>query len=248
MLTNSGNAFIWVIIAVVIVGGAYLVMRNGTAPTSETLNPTAPATVVNVDQAQETSDTAMTFFVTSTNPGTGANFGGLAGADRHCQELAEAAGAGERTWRAYLSTTASAGQVAINARDRIGTGPWHNAAGVLIANTVAQLHDNNNINKQTALSETGQTIKGRGDTPNEHDILTGSSSDGIAATGTDDTTCSNWTSESEGSAIVGHHDRQGLDTNPPALSWNSSHASRGCSLDNLRTTGGAGLLYCFAAE
>ena len=191
----------------------------------------------------------MSFFVTSTNPGQGANFGGLAGADRHCQALATTAGAGHRTWRAYLSTTASGGGAAVNARDRIGRGPWQNARGVVIARSVDELHGTNNLSKQTALSEKGETISGRGDAVNLHDILTGSTPDGRAATSaTGDTTCRNWTSGAEGSAIVGHHDRVGLRDDEPSRSWNSSHGSRGCSMEALRTTGGGGLLYCFAAD
>jgi hypothetical protein len=189
----------------------------------------------------------MTFFIASANPGNGANFGGLAGADKHCQTLAAAAGAGGRTWRAYLSTTAASGQAAVNARDRIGAGPWHNAKGVQVAATVADLHsDSNKLSKENSLTEKGAMVNGRGDKPNQHDILTGSQLDGTAASGTDDTTCANWTSAAAGSAFVGHHDRQGGGTNP--TSWNSAHASKGCSLDNLRGTGGEGLIYCFAAK
>lgn len=186
----------------------------------------------------------MTFFITST-PGQGGNLGGLEGADRHCQSLAAAAGAGARTWRAYLSTQ---GAGAVNARDRIGRGPWQNARGAVIAKDLAELHGTNNITKQTALTETGATVNGRGDTPNQHDILTGSQADGTAFAGDADRTCGNWTKGGEGSAMVGHHDRQGLNTDPPALSWNSSHPSRGCDLPSLRATGGNGLLYCFAAN
>lgn len=185
------------------------------------------------------------FFVTSANPGQGANFGGLAGADRHCQALATAAGAGSRTWRAYLSTT---GPGAVNARDRIGRGPWHNAKGVAIAGSVDELHGTNQLTKATALTEKGETVMGRGDATNLHDILTGSGPDGRAVAGTQDTTCRNWTSGGEGSALVGHHDRVGLRDDEPSRSWNSSHASRGCGLDALKTTGGGGLLYCFAAN
>ncbi len=186
----------------------------------------------------------MSFFITSA-PLEGGNLGGLAGADRHCQALATAAGAGARTWRAYLSTQ---GAGAVNARDRIGRGPWQNARGVVIANTVAELHGTNNLTKQTALTETGAVVNGRGDTPNQHDILTGSQADGTAFTGDADRTCGNWTKGGEGSAMVGHHDRMGLNTEPPALSWNSSHPSRGCDLPSLRATGGNGLIYCFAAN
>jgi hypothetical protein len=190
----------------------------------------------------------MSFFVTSAGSGKGADFGGLEGADKHCQALAAAAGAGAKNWRAYLSTSASGTTPAVNAKDRIGKGPWQNAKGVVIAKDVGELHGNNNLTKQTALNERGAVVNGRGDTPNQHDILTGTQPDGTAFAGADDKTCSNWTKSGEGSAIVGHHDRTGLDTSPPALSWNSSHPTRGCSDDALRSTGGAGYLYCFAAD
>jgi hypothetical protein len=188
----------------------------------------------------------MSFFVTSSGNGNGANFGGLEGADRHCQTLATAAGAGSKTWRAYLSTTATGGSAAVHARDRIGTGPWRNAKGTVIARDVEDLHGpGNNLNKQTALTEKGDVVSGSGDSPNMHDILTGSRPDGRAG----DLTCSNWTSSStEGAATVGHHDRKGLDESAAAKSWNSSHDTRGCSQDALKSTGGAGLLYCFAAK
>lgn len=192
-----------------------------------------------------------TFFVTSVGSGKGADLGGLEGADRHCQSLAEAAGIRGKIWRAYLSTQASGGTPAVNARDRIGRGPWQNAKGVVIAKDVADLHSaNNNLNKQTALTEKGEMVKGRGDTPNEHDMLTGSQPDGTAFASTQDMTCGNWTkSGADGAAMLGHHDRTGLDESPPAKSWNSSHASRGgCSQDALKSTGGAGLFYCFAAN
>ncbi len=186
----------------------------------------------------------MSFFVTSTGSGQGANLGGLAGADAHCQKLASAAGAGSRTWRAYLSTNAVGGASATNARDRIGNGPWRNAKGVVVANSVDDLHAGNNITKQTALTESGAVINGRGDTPNMHDILTGSSPDGRATA----QTCSNWTTSGDGMAIVGHHDKTGLDESVAAKSWNSSHPSRACGQDALKATGGAGLLYCFATN
>ncbi|WP_157270907.1 lectin [Azohydromonas aeria] len=192
----------------------------------------------------------MTFFVTSTGLGRGADLGGLAGADRHCQALAEDVKAGNRNWRAYLSTSAAPGQPAVNARDRIGPGPWRNAKGVVIAENVAQLHSaNNNLNKQTALTEKGDVVNGRGDTPNLHDVLTGTQADGTAfpASG-NDMTCRNWTHSGEGAAMVGHHDRIGLNDSAEARSWNASHPSRGCSQDALKATGGAGLLYCFAAQ
>lgn len=192
----------------------------------------------------------MTFFVTSTGMGKGADLGGLAGADAHCQQLAEAAGAGGHTWRAYLSTSATAGQPVVNARDRIGKGPWQNAKGVVVANDVAHLHgDSNNLNKETGLDERGMPVKGRGDQPNMHDILTGSQADGTAFVGAEDRTCGNWTSSTTGAAMVGHHDSVGLDDSAAARSWNTSHPSRGgCSIEALASSGGAGLFYCFAAD
>jgi hypothetical protein len=188
------------------------------------------------------------FFVTSAGSGKGADLGGLAGADKICQSLAQSAAAGSRTWRAYLSSSASGGARAVNARDRIGRGPWYNVKGDLIARNVDDLHDNANITKQTALTEKGAVVNGRGDKPNMHDILTGSDSQGRAFPGKSDTTCSNWTGSGDGSAQVGHHDRQGLNNQANMLSWNQSHPSRGCSQDNLRATGGNGLFYCFAAK
>ena len=187
---------------------------------------------------------SMSFFVTSTGVGDGANLGGLEGADAHCQKLAEAAGSTGRTWHAYLST---GGDGAVNARDRIGSGPWVNAKGVQIAANLDELHgDANKINKETALDERGNTVKGRGDEPNQHDILTGSQRDGTAFAGTEDMTCKNWTSNGEGAAMVGHHDLIG---NPQNINfWNFSHPSRGCSQANLEGTGGAGFLYCFATN
>lgn len=193
-------------------------------------------------QAQEN---AMSFFVTSSGLGKGGNLGGLEGADRHCQALGQAAGA-RKTWRAYLSTQGPSG---VNAKDRIGNGPWFNAKGVQVAANVADLHsDNNKINKETALDERGAPIKGRGDTPNQHDILTGSQRDGIAVSGSEDATCSNWTSsaDGQGSAMVGHHDLIG---NPQGINfWNNSHKTPGCAPANLQRVGGAGLLYCFATN
>jgi hypothetical protein len=192
---------------------------------------------------------AMTFFITSAGPGNGGDLGGLDGADRHCQTLAQVAGAGGKTWRAYLSTQ---GANAVNAKDRIGRGPWQNAKGTVIAKDVAELHGTNNLTKQTALSEKGDPINGRGDTPNRHDILTGSQPDGTAFAGADDRTCGNWTKSGAGAAMVGHHDRMGLNEEPPAKSWNSSHPSRGpdggCAQSDLRGTGGDGLFYCFATN
>ena len=200
-------------------------------------------------QAPQRDAKAMTFFVTSTGPGKGGDLGGLAGADQHCQKLATAAGAAPRTWRAYLSTQPAAGsEQAVNARDRIGTGPWRNAKGVVIANNVTELHGTNNLTKLTALTEKGDVVNGRGDTPNMHDILTGSQPDGTAIAGSVDTTCGNWTKSGEGAAMVGHSDRTGLDESVPAKSWNSSHQSRGCSVDALKATGGDARIYCFAAN
>jgi hypothetical protein len=197
---------------------------------------------------QSNEDTSLSFFITSVGPGDGANLGGLAGADAHCQKLAAAAGAGSKTWRAYLSTSASGNQAAVNARDRIGKGPWYNAKGVRIAADAAELHgDKNNLTKETQLTEKGEVVNGRGDSPNKHDILTGSQLDGTAfAADAGDKTCRNWTSNGEGSAQVGHHDRTGGGENPS--SWNAAHGSKGCSQANLRGTGGDGLFYCFAAR
>ena len=187
----------------------------------------------------------MGFFVTSVGVGQGANLGGLEGADAHCAKLAGAAGSAGRTWRAYLSTQVEEGR-AISARDRIGSGPWYNATGELIAVDLDQLHISPNIVKRTALDENGKLVNGRGNKPNRHDILTGSKDDGTAYFPWEkgDHTCSNWTSAGEGSAQVGHHDRHGGGN----ISWTSAHASRGCSQENLTSTGGAGLLYCFAAD
>ena len=191
---------------------------------------------------------AMTFFVTSTGSGKGADFGGLAGADKHCQTLAAAVGAGGRTRHAYLSASAAGGTPAVNARDRIGAGPWQNAKGVVVARNVDELHGTNNLTKQTALTEKGEVSNGRGDNPNKHDILTGSMPDGRAYTDGADHTCGNWTKSGDGAAQVGHHDRVGLGTPEAAQSWNSSHPTNGCSDPALVTTGGAGLLYCFATN
>ena len=190
-----------------------------------------------------------TFFITSTGSGKGADLGGLAGADQHCQHLAQAAGLSNKTWHAYLSTQ---GAGAVNARERIGKGPWKNAKGEVIAKDVAELHGTNNINKQTALTEKGDTVNARGDTPNMHDILTGSQPDGTAFAGADDRTCGNWTKSGQGAAMVGHHDRQGLRDDDASKSWNSSHPSRGpeggCSQNDLKSTGGNGLFFCFAEK
>jgi len=197
-------------------------------------------------QAQQSS---MSFFVTSTGIGKGADLGGLEGADKFCQALATAVGAGGKTWRAYLSTQATGSVPAVNAKDRIGKGPWQNAKGVVVAKDVAELHGNNNLNKQTALTEKGEIANGRGDTPNQHDMLTGSQPDGTAFPPGDDKTCGNWTkSGDEGSAIVGHHDRTGTAPPPFDVSWNSSHPTKGCSNPALAAPGGAGKMYCFAAN
>ena len=196
-----------------------------------------------------TPQNSMTFFVTSTDGGKGADLGGLSGADRHCQKLAQAAGAGNRTWRAYLSNSATGSQPAVNAIDRIGRGPWQNAKGAVIATDIENLHGANNLTKQTALTEKGEIVKGRGDKPNMHDILTGSQTNGLAFPPGRDMTCGNWTkSGAGGAAQVGHGDRQGITDDYYGRSWNSSHLSRGCSLDALKSSGGAGLLYCFAVN
>jgi hypothetical protein len=192
----------------------------------------------------QTSPEKMSFFITSSGPGNGAALGGLKGADQHCQNLAKAVGS-TKTWRAYLSAAPSGGQPAVNARDRIGKGPWINAKGVVVATSVADLHsDNNKLSKENSITEKGEVVNGRGDTPNQHDILTGSQLDGTLTPGDADTTCKNWTSTGEGSANVGHHDRQGGGTNP--TSWNFAHGSKGCTQANLVATGGAGKFYCFA--
>jgi hypothetical protein len=196
----------------------------------------------------QNADPKMSYFITSAGSGNGAALGGLAGADAHCQSLAKAVGAGNKTWHAYLSAAAADGKPAVNAKDRIGKGPWYNAKGVMVAKDVADLHGaNNNLKKETSISEKGEVLNGRGDTPNQHDILTGSQLDGTAfADPASDHTCKNWTSSGDGSAEVGHHDRQGGGTNP--TSWNSAHPSRGCSQANLVSTGGAGRFYCFAVN
>jgi len=191
----------------------------------------------------------MSFFITSVGPGKGGNLGGLSGADQQCQLLGATAGAGTKTWRAYLSTQ---GAGAVNARDRIGGGPWLNAKGLIVAKNLAELHGQNDINKQTALTEKGEPVKGRGDTPNMHDILTGSQPNGTAFPAGEDRTCGNWTKSGEGAAMVGHHDRQGLSDDDASKSWNSSHPSRGpdggCSQNDLKSTGGNGFFYCFATK
>ena len=199
--------------------------------------------------AVQAQQAGMSFFVTSVGNGNGADLGGLDGADAHCLALAKAAGSTAANWRAYLSTTAPGGEAGINARDRIGKGPWQNAKGVIVAKSIDDLHSNANIiNKETALTEKGEVVSGRGDAVNTHDILTGSDPQGLYSTSGGDTTCGNWTKSAEGSAIVGHHDRAGLKETRHMKSWNSSHGSRGCSQDLLKASGGAGLFYCFLAD
>ena len=208
-------------------------------------------------QSAQTQSATTTFFVTSAGPGKGGDLGGIEGADKHCQTIAASAGAGAKTWHAYLSTQAADGKPAVNARDRIGKGPWQNSKGVVVAKDVADLHSaSNNLSKQTALSEKGEVINGRGDTPNRHDALTGSQPDGTAFGPESDRTCKNWTSSTQGAAMLGHFDRKGLRDDDASKSWNSSHPSRsaptggdgGCSQADLKSTGGDGLLYCFAAN
>jgi hypothetical protein len=212
----------------------------------------AASMVVGVSPSAPAQQANMTFFVTSAGSGKGADLGGLAGADRTCQQLAQAVGAGSHTWHAYLSTQAANGQPAVNARDRIGKGPWQNVKGVVVAKSLDELHGDNNVSKQTALTEKGDVVNGRGDTPNRHDALTGSQPDGTAFPAGDDKTCHSWTSSTQGAAMLGHIDRQGLRDDAESHSWNSSHLSRGpdggCSQNDLRSTGGDGLFYCFAAN
>ena len=194
------------------------------------------------------SSGAPSFFLTSTGPGKGADLGGLTGADAHCQSLAAANGMGKRNWRAYLSTSATPTSPAVNARDRIGKGPWFNVKGALIASDIDQLHGSNGLTKLSALTEAGLPVNGRGDTPNQHDILTGSRLDGSAFSPNPNMTCGNWTQSGDGAAMIGHHDRSGLVSDAWALSWNSSHQTAGCGQEALKRTGGAGLFYCFAAD
>src|ERR1700754_1104441 len=212
----------------------------------------AAALAVLATQPAQAQSAAASFFLTGTGIGNGGNLGGLAGADNYCQQLAQVVGAGGKTWRAYLSTQAADGSPAVNARDRIGNGPWQNSKGVVVAKNVAELHGANNLTKQPALRERGKVINGRGDTPNRHDALTGSQADGTAFAAGDDRTCKNWTSSTQGSAMVGHSDRIGLRDDDASKSWNSSHPSRGpdggCSQADLRSTGGDALFYCFAAN
>ncbi len=209
--------------------------------TLATAVPEATAVAESSAQANE-----MSFFITSSGSGNGADLGGLAGADARCEMLARAVGAGDSTWRAYLGAAASDGRPAVNAGDRIGSGPWRNVRGVVVATDVANLHGDNNMTKETVLTENGDTVKGRGDSPNRHDILTGVQMDGTLLADDEDHTCSNWTSRSDGSALVGHFDRSGGGDNP--TSWNSAHGSRGCGQEDLQGTGGDGLFYCFAID
>lgn len=209
----------------------------------------AAAALVVAVPAASAQQAEMSFFVTSMGKGNGADLGGLEGADAHCAALAKAAGATGTQWRAYLSTTLPGGDAGVNARDRIGKGPWANAKGVVIAPDVNVLHSSkNNVTKDTALTEKGDKISGRGDAVNMHDILTGTDPEGMFSTAGGDTTCGNWTKSGDGSAIVGHHDRIGLKDTRHMTSWNSSHGTRGCSQDHLKGTGGAGLFYCFLAN
>jgi hypothetical protein len=204
---------------------------------------------LSLDSTAHAQQADLSFFITSAGPGKGGDLGGLAGADAHCQALAQAVGAGNKTWRAYLSSNQALQGGAVNARDRIGNGPWKNAKGEVIATSVADLHSaNNKIGRSTAYNEKGELIKMRGDTPNMHDILTGSDMEGRAFPGNLNLTCNNWTSSTFGSALVGHHDRQGIADTPFQKSWNSSHMSRSCSQPDLVATGGNGLFYCFAAQ
>ncbi|MDR0212459.1 MAG: hypothetical protein LBJ15_00470 [Comamonas sp.] len=209
----------------------------------------AAALIVGCGAMGASGGNPMSFFITSTNPGKG---GDLAGADRYCQSLAVSVGAGNKTWHAYLSNAALNGQPAVNARDRIGNGPWRNAKGVVIATSVADLHSANaKVGRDTSLTEKGEVVSGFGDEVNRHDILTGSRSDGTLAVPDPgkDTTCGNWTKSDSGSAIVGHHDHKGTNPDPVAnASWNSSHGTRGCSIDQLKQSGSAGLMYCFATN
>jgi len=210
----------------------------------------AVAAVPPAAQAQEKKPKGdMTFFVTSVGKGNGADYGGLEGADAYCNELAKTAGSKHANWHAYLSTVAPGGDAGVNARDRIGKGPWKNFNGVVVAKNVADLHsDKNKINKQTALTEKGEPVSGRGDAVNMHDILTGSDPQGMYSTAGGDTTCGNWAKSGDGSAIVGHHDRMGLKETRHMKSWNSAHGTRGFGEEALKSTGGAGLLYCFVAN
>jgi hypothetical protein len=230
------------VIVATVAGGRAPAVRAQQADTQTAPSQTPPRSL-----SMGGKKSVMTFFITSHGPGKGGDLGGLRGADAHCQALAKAEGAGDHTWRAYLSTSASGNQPAINARDRIGKGPWYNGEGNRIALTLDELHRGMNaIDKENAVTERIDPVNGVGDTPNHHDIMTGSRSDGTAFPPGSDLTCSNWTSSSAGRAQVGHHDRQGQGDG--STSWNSAHASRGCSQADLEATGGAGLFYCFAID
>lgn len=229
--TNKKNLYVYGVAGVILVVIGYMIYTKNQSKEVE-------GTVV--------SKKTMSFFITSSNPGKGANLGGLSGADAYCKTLAEESGVTNKTWAAYLSTASQNGVPGINAKDRIGSGPWYNSQGQLIATNLKELHMNNMLNKQTALNEKGEVVSGRGDKVNVHDILTGSDSAGLLVATTTDTTCSNWTSGDVGSAYVGHHDRIGINDSSAMKSWNSSHLTRGCSLPALTQTGGAGLFYCFA--
>ncbi len=239
------NTTIVIVILLAIIIITFFIKSNKTEPVTEVSN-TASSTN---NGAPMIPDSKMSFFITSINPGHGGDLGGLAGADAYCTQLAEASGVTGKTWKAYLSTVASSTVKTVNARDRIGAGPWYNFKGELIAVDVIGLHGVNGLNKQTALTEKGTIVSGRGDEVNIHDILTGSDSLGMASTtAKTDTTCGNWSLATSSSALVGHHDRVGRDESEPMKSWVSSHATQGCSLEQLKTTGGAGLFYCFAAN
>jgi hypothetical protein len=244
---------IWVFSAVTLVVNGLIVAGCGQDRAATKQPPESANGAVPVSEAAPPSSLSMggaksvtTFFVTGAGGGEGGDLGGLAGADAHCQARANAEGSGDHTWRAYLSTTATATAPAVNARDRIGKGPWYNADGQLIAATVEELHsEKNKLTKELAVTERLDTVNGVGDTPNRHDILTGSQADGTAFPG-EDRTCGNWTSSGPGRAQVGHHDRAG--TGEHGSSWNSAHPSRGCSQRDFESTGGAGLFYCFAID
>jgi hypothetical protein len=230
--------YILIIVGLLLGTGVFLNSFQGVRDTGTDTTPVPSET-------SSSTPREMTFFITSVNPGQGGNLGGLAGADQYCDELARTVGGSQKTWRAYLSGKNSAGIIE-NARDRIGRGPWYNQKGVLIAQNVEDLHGENTITKATALTETGEIVSGRGDTPNMHDILTGSDMEGRSVATSTDTTCADWTSSTTGSAYVGHHDRVGRDDSAPMKSWNQAHLTRGCSAEAFESTGGAGLYYCFA--
>jgi len=249
VLRATGTGAITIVLPFVLACGGAADPPAGDPAPAEAVTPTeaAPPAAVPDQIAMGGEQSVTTFFITSAGPGNGGDLGGLAGADAHCQALADAEYAGDHTWRAYLSTQAMEGEPAVNARDRIGAGPWYNAEGLLIATDLEMLHgDANNINKTRATTERLDQVNGVGDDPNRHDILTGSQPDGTAFPPDEDRTCGNWTSGGEGSAMVGHHDRTGRGDG--VNSWNSEHPSRGCSQEDLVATGGAGLFYCFAID